>query len=484
MMKILSRRRILPGVILLAVFAIGAWALWLQRSSTPDVPVIIYLVDTLRADRLGLYGYSKVTSPNLDALAAESVVFDNAYAPAPWTLPSVASLLTSTFPCEHGLLMERKKLSPSSLTLVEQLASAGYVTQGFHENIYVGDLAGLDRGYADLQYDRFGIRHREVSGFLAEHGEAPFFLYLHTIEPHESYSTRPKFIKRFGDVSEDIRKDFQKARWNYHELTATDWIAKRSRGIAQNQWRQEQFMDYFESVEDSIDVLYDASVFWADENLGKVVDMLKMDGIWDRAIFIFISDHGEEINEHGGWFHDQSVYEELIRTPLIIHFPQNEFAGMRVDNVVSLIDIMPTVFEYLGRGELCAGCRGSNLMALLDGSGLQAPGEFSVVSVRMNEMKYYRPWKESRGDVNVAVREDNWKAIWNAEINSIELYDLDADTLEQKNVSGQYPELSARLGAKIDGWLETCLSRQPELDQVEDIDEEAKQQLRSLGYFN
>lgn len=479
-----SGRRTFIGGFLFAVVLIGAWFIWLRPATPRDTPVIIYLVDTLRADRLSLYGYAKATSPGIDALAEESVVFNNAYSPAPWTLPSVASLLTSTFPCEHGLLTERSKLGADWVTLPERLASAGFITKNFYENIFVSKLAGLDRGYESLVHHPLGVRPNEVEDFLSGLGSRPFFLYLHTMEPHKSYSTPPGLISQFGHVGPFKKKEFGEIRWQYNQATAMDWVLKQPIGTTENTRVQKQAMDYFEAIEESINVLYDASVLWADENISNIVDILKEQGIWDRAIFILLSDHGEEIGDHGGWFHDQSVYEELIRVPLIIHFPSNKFAGQRIDTDVSLIDLMPTIFDYLGRSDLCADCRGSSLMGLLDGSKQRQQGELSVNAVRINQKKYYRPWKESRGDVNVGVRQDKWKAIWNDDLQSIELYDLRTDPGEQKDLSGQHAELTRRLGDQIQDWLKVCLSNQKDVDRVGELDEETKQELRSLGYFN
>ena len=115
-----------------------------------------------------------------------------------------------------------------------------------------------------------------------------------------------------------------------------------------------------------IDLLYDAAVLESDANLGSVIDELKETGRWDETLFILVSDHGEELGDHGGWLHDQSAYDELIRVPLVIRFPGDEFAGRRIEGPVSLLDIVPTIMDYLHRPELAANCRGQSLMPLLN----------------------------------------------------------------------------------------------------------------------
>ena len=185
------------------------------------VPIILYLVDTLRADRLGLYGYAeRSTSPNLDALVDESVVFDAAYAPAPWTLPSVASIVTSTFSCEHGLVDGRTKLSESIKTLAELLGTVGYDTGAYYSSAWAGPGWGLDRGYAvseNREYQRLGEFlsnidwPKDTAAFLDRVGQQPFFLYIHTIAPHDPWSAPPEALKRFGHIGIDTRHAIHRA---------------------------------------------------------------------------------------------------------------------------------------------------------------------------------------------------------------------------------------------------------------------------------
>ena len=349
-----KRRPVVSTALVLLVATAAIW--WILRvgSIHRDVPVIIYLVDTLRADRLGIYGYPRPTSPQIDALARDSVVFDQAYAPAPWTLPSVASLITSTFACEHRVF-ERKKLSPELLTLAERLTNAGYFTGGLYHNIWVGALLGLSRGYDEFLY-RINDKEKwrtDFEGLVQQAGVRPFYLYLHSVEPHEPQESPWRFISRFGHVGIDDRKEFNRVFKLYNELRQVDWAAVESTGTTENTDQQDRLIASLESQRETIDILYDAAVLWADSNVGEIIDVLKRRGVWDEAIFIFLSDHGEEFGEHGGWNHGQSGYEELMRVPLIIHFPGNEFAGRRLGNLVSLVDIMPTIFDYIDRPELC-----------------------------------------------------------------------------------------------------------------------------------
>jgi hypothetical protein len=235
--------RAIVGLILVLLLA-GGWWIWQPKIFGRNVPVVIYLVDTLRADRLGFYGYPRPTSPELDALATESVVFEQAYAPAPWTLPSVASLITSTFSCENGMT-ERKKLNPALKTLAERLGAAGYFTGGVYHNIWIGPLTDLDRGY-----EIFNYRVLEKDQWLSDIGklldqvdDRPFLTYLHTMEPHDPYVVPYPYISPLGHVSLDDRIRFKGLFDQLVKLRQADWIAERPIGTTDNTEQQKQAMD-------------------------------------------------------------------------------------------------------------------------------------------------------------------------------------------------------------------------------------------------
>jgi arylsulfatase A-like enzyme len=480
------------AVLLLA----GAIVWWAQRNDETagaqdaarrrDVPVIIYVVDTLRADRLGLYGYAQSTSARIDALASDSVVFDQAYAPAPWTTPSVASLITSTFVCEHQMT-QRKTLAPELKTLAERLKTVGFGTGAFIANPLAGGLTDLNRGYVDYRLREDldeAARLADVKGFLDRAADNPFLLYLHTMEPHEPHTTPDRFIARFGQFSPERLTEYHDAMLRYYGYRHADWKVGKPLGTNDYTAEQDAAMGYFVKLGDAVNLVYDAAVLHASANLGNIVSMLKERGVWDEAIFIFLSDHGEELGEHGGWFHGQSLYEELARVPLVMHFPGGEFGGRRITAPVSLVDLMPTVFDYLGRPELCQGCRGTSLLPLLGGRVQSPPQEPDILGMRFNRVNYYRPWKESRGDLNVLLRQDRWKGIWNAELESLELYDLNIDPGELSDVIAGQPQLAQAMRQRAEAWLDNCRDRATQPGEVEQIDAETEERLRALGYFN
>ncbi len=480
-----------PGwivALLLILIATVVWWSFPARKAANDVPIIIYLVDTLRVDRLGIYGYSnRQTSPVIDALAAESVIFDQAYAPAPWTVPSVASLITSTFACEHGVLSERDKLSDEQQTLAERLAGIGYLTLGIYANAFVGPISALDRGYRISEPKELLIEGVSVMGERAERlldrtTDDRFLLYVHTTEPHDAFRTANDFTRVFGHVSVDQREAFKQALTKYRGLIGADWPKKQPRGTTDNTDERRQVERQLTALLEPIDILYDASVLAADTNLGDFIERMKRRGVWDQAIFIFISDHGEEFDEHGAWFHEQSVYEEIARVPMLIRFPDGEFAGRRIRRPVSLVDVMPTLFDYLGRLELCSDCRGVSLMPDISGNATEEAGALSVVTMRDDRRFFIRELDELRGNVNIVVRKGRWKGIWNDVPGRLELYDLETDPSEQTDLSGQEPEVVAELARYGRRWLETCRAGKQATQDAGELDDATRERLKALGY--
>ena len=310
-------------------------------------PVVLFVIDTLRADRVGAYGYERRTTPRLDALAAEGVVFEQAYAPAPWTLPSVVSLMTSTFPCEHGVVVDGQQLNPARATLAERLRDAGWSTGSLHANAYAGRASGLERGFGHSEL----LPHADgeaVDAWLDSIPGGPFFLYLHNVEPHDAYVASTDMVARFGAVTPGDRSRINRLLRSYRQLTRVDFDAGRAPGTTDNSAEQRSIMTQIRSLSGKLGILYDADVRLADVRLGSVVDALQARGMWDEVLFIVTSDHGEEFSEHGGFQHDQSVYEELIRVPLVIRFPGGEFGGTRVAGAASLVDVLPTLASRCG----------------------------------------------------------------------------------------------------------------------------------------
>jgi arylsulfatase A-like enzyme len=338
-------------------------------------------------------------------------------------------------------------------------------------------MSGLDRGFFRAE-SQDASRALTVGRTLDGLGGSPFFLYLHNTEPHDPYSEK-LFIPEYA-VPDETRRAVNTQLQKLRELSRADYGADRPVGSTDNSALQQRKMERLRDQADEIHRLYAKEVAIADHRVGSVVAELKRRGVWDRTLFVLLSDHGEEFDEHGGWQHDQSAYEELLRVPLLIHFPGGRFAGERVGAPVSLVDVVPTVADALGLPALADGARGQSLMPLLAGDATRE--EPRVTAMRMNVKKFYRPWKEQRGDVNVVVRHRSWKSIYNADLDSVELYDLGVDPLEQRNLAASEPERAAEMKERARAWLRACSPAAGPTGPAVELTPEEAERLRVLGY--
>jgi len=450
--------------------------------------VVLFLVDTLRADRVGAYGCPTPTTPAIDALAAEGIVFEQAYAPEGWTLPCLPSLFTSTFPCEHGIVVDwiadrtqRLTLNPALKTLAERLAALGYETVSSYANPYAGPVTGMTRGF-ELATKRPFTDGSHVSAWLAERSARPYFLYVHNLEPHDPWKARPADIEPFGQVPPAVVRRLHELTFQYKPLLRVDFADKQPLGTTDNTAQQDAVLAELHKILPQQRILYDAMVRLADRRVGSVIDALKAAGQWDQTLFILVSDHGEEFAEHGAYGHGHSAYEEMIRVPLIVKLPNGEHAGKRVQEVARLVDVLPTIAEVLGRPDLAAGARGESLLPFVRGERSRSADEPVVVATRINRKKYYRPWAESRGDVNVAVRIGPFKGIWNRDHDHVELFRVDQDPLDQNDVCAAHPEIAARVAAAAREFLEACMAAAVLPSTSTEGSESDETDLTALGY--
>jgi hypothetical protein len=300
----------------LAAVGAAAVALFFVLRDPPRPHVIVYLVDTLRADHMGIYGYDRDTTPFIDALSKESIVFDAAYAPTSWTRPSIGTLFTGVLPSRHGARRMDQQLRPDIVTLAEALRAEGYATHGFTCNPAVGPAFGFERGFDT--YEHYGslesapeIRavHDPVEALLARAETTgpdapPLFLYVHTCAPHSVYAPPPPFNSRFKPRSPDLI--------------------------------------------DRAAALYDGEIAWTDAELEKLVQELRDRGVFENSLFLLMSDHGEEFGEHGGTGHAETLFEEVVRVPLLMRLPGGWHSGLRVASRASLADLFPTILDLVG----------------------------------------------------------------------------------------------------------------------------------------
>lgn len=403
-----------------------------SNAQPPDV--VIFLVDTLRADWTGPGGFDQDTTPILNALSKQSVFFEQASSAAPWTLPSVVSLFTGKHVAEHNVIHDRLRMADTTVTFAQLLQEWGYQTHSMHRNPYAGGKWGLKRGFDQSVLSKRQSGEKEVADFLSSISPNPFFLYIHNSEPHDPHHMRKRFMDTFNPVAKEFLKDYGNLVAKYRSSTRKDYAKGTELGSTDNTDEQEKWIAGLNDRREKIENIYSASVRDADSRLGDVIRELVKQGRWDNTLFIMVADHGEELGDHGGWLHDQSAYQELIHVPLMIRFPHDKHGGKRVSAPISLVDVMPTLLDIidcpLERPEIS----GRSLLPLIHGQESSDP-KMRIVSIRNNMKKYFKPYKEGRGDLNVVVRKGYMKAIFNVEPGTVELYDLKNDPKETKDLA-------------------------------------------------
>jgi arylsulfatase A-like enzyme len=339
-------------------------------SARPDVFLIV--IDTLRADHLGAYGYARDTSPHIDALAARGMLFTRATAPSSWTRPAVASLLTSRLPSEHGAVSAEHRLDERIVTLAEIFRDAGYRTVGVCANFaHITARAGFDRGFDDWTGLKVPVAEGEGDPIWAEAtedgrrqplraptaaevnrallprippaGPRPVFLYVHYMDPHSGYLPPSPYRERF--LSDPV---FDRAQ----PPATSDFVRELAAGrIAVDERGRQRLID-----------LYDGEIAAVDDAVGALLAALAERGYAGRAVYALVSDHGEEFTEHGGWFHGLTLYHESLHVPFALWDSRAVAVGARRDTPVDLLD-MPTTLLALAGLEPAAGMRGRDLSA-------------------------------------------------------------------------------------------------------------------------
>lgn len=302
-------------------------------------PVILISIDTLRADHLGCYGYARRVSPEIDRFRRDAVLFEQAIAQAPSTLPSHASMLSSRWPEHHGASFMRKTALPEAVTtLTEALVEEGYRAAAFTGGGQMAPEWGLAQGFELYQVVRGDAEAGETArraeawleSHLSESPRTPFFLFFHTYHVHHPYTPRPEDLAALapdyaGDLPPVISRDLI--------VALHDGERRLEPGD----------LEYVVAA-------YDAEIRSMDAALGDFFDALRRLGLYDRSMIIVTSDHGEEFGERGyvGW-HSHTLFDELLRIPLILKLPGSRHAGLSLAQQVRSIDLPPTILSLLGR---------------------------------------------------------------------------------------------------------------------------------------
>lgn len=451
--------------------------------------VVLIAVDGLRADHVGAMGYDKPTTPNLDAIAREGVLFDRCSAAAAWSLPAAASIALGIPPCAHGALADGDLISGGGLTLAQRLQSLGYVTSLFSSNPFISQATHMERGFVDTEV-RPSLGERVFTRWQRRSTFEPFFMYVHEGRPQEPYVASEDSVALFGKVEPTDRRDIQQLMNAYRKLLRIDFDARKPLGTTNNMGQQRGMVVELDRRRKAFASLYDASIRDVDNTIGAIVEGLKSEGLWDRTLLIITGTVGMEMGEHGGWLTDHSLYNEIIHVPLVMRLPDGQHAGMRISQPVSHLDILPTILDRVGQVPSAEEkLPGASLLGLLRGESLPGP---RLVSMRINERAYSRKFARHRGERNLAVMEGAWKGVWNVDTDTFELYDLSKDPKEESNVADQNQPLVTRMREAAKAQWANCpveatasqptkRKRQPNLAEMP---EDVRKALQSLGYIS
>ncbi len=426
-----SRRRLVAltaaGAVGLAVLALAAWAWWsvhASRAAAADGPIILISVDTLRADHLPIYGYRHVDTPAIDALGRDSVVFERAWTHSPLTLPAHTSILSGRLPFEHGVRDNIGFVVPQRLALLPSLLKpAGYSSAGVVSAYVLRAETGIGHGF-DVFDSRMPVASPETSfgqvqrdgavslkiatDWIGRQASPRYFLFLHLYEPHKPYAP-PSRYSRYAP--------------------------------------------------------YDGEIAYADELVGRLLEVLKARGEYDRALIVFLSDHGEGLGDHGEEEHGIFLYTETTRVPLVIKLPGSTGAGRRVSAPVQHIDLVPTILDLAGVAAV-PGLSGRSLRRVL--TSTHPIPEVGIYSESLYA-RYHFGWSELYAPTDARYRF--------IKAPRRELYDLVANGSERTNLFDRRGPTAAGMQAALDRLISGRSVATPGAISREDLE-----RLQALGY--
>ena len=432
-----------------------AWLLGseeVRRVPAGDGPnLLLILVDALRADRLGIYGRDRPTSPALDRFAAEALVFENAISQCSWTLPAVASVLTGLYPLAHGV-SDGVPLDPFLGTLQQDLQAAGFTTLGLSASPVVGRLEGFHRGFetfVEVPWARAESINETLREWLDANRGTRWFAYVHHIDPHDPYEAPEPYASQFAGSYDGPFRDTRRTKDLFRSVNFFD-----------------DDVPFGDVDIEYLRAAYDGEIRYWDEEFGKLMGWMEEEGLLQDTVVVITSDHGEEFLEHGKLKHGFQLYEESVRVPLILWDPARIDAGRSPAQVET---------RWLR----------SSLSWLL-GVGATPPAEASLLTgddrARVPAYTYtnHAVMRGERGRRTLAaVRDTDWKLIFRLEDEASELYRLAEDPAERRDLA---PDRSARLGdyrMLIDRWIREGIRHAPDAAAP---DPAMVEKLRSLGY--
>lgn len=456
-MRARRTRRLVVGILLGGLLAGCGEAPEPKPAYRPNIVVLV--IDALRADRLGVHGYPLPTTPRIDALAPESALFRAAVAHSTWTKPSIATLMTSLYPSQHGIqrvavgpeeALRTEILDEAFVTLAERFQEGGYATGGSVNQVHLQRKFGFGQGfdfYEDTRRRNAFRINRDLVGWLETlPADKPFFAYVHYLDLHWPFTRQLEENAGLFGPTEMKNKPPRRGR----DVPA--WGARLD-------------------DEDDLEALiarYDHEVAYCDAGVGDLVARLQGSGLWDDTLLVITSDHGEAFLEHGMMGHGFAPYDELALIPLVFRLPEpmRRVTGP-ISTPVGLVDLMPTLLEIAGLPPEPT-VEGRSFASLLAGRGDEPESALTFMETHDG----------------FAVRSSGHKLIFFTDGRQ-ELYDLAADPGETQPLDGPCDGACAELTARLEEFRERMLASRAAGDaDTAELSEEEIEALRSLGYLN
>ena len=458
--------------------AVGFWGNPVIYQPVEKPPIlIVYLIDTLAAEHMSLYGFQRDTAPALSALAAEGVLFAHAFSNSSRTVESIPDLMLSLHTERNGVHHNSTPAPPELVTIADSLRAAGMATVSFCTNVNAGPRQGMDQGF-DTFVDKIGyywthvdrtVPIEEVVAWMDAHADRPMFLYIHTAEPHAPYTPPEGFAGRFDP----------------HYTGSIDGTYDRRHGFHSIRRPRERLRDLRHVV-----ALYDEEILYADHRFKLFADRLRARGDWPRVRLLVTADHGEEFLQHGMWEHGTDLHNEQTRVPLIAAGPGLR-RGVQVHVPVQLVDIMPTILDMYGLPAPYA-LDGQSLWPVVSASGgplaaaqdslraRQIYGSNHNYQITHNLIEYY------------VIEGGRWKLLYGWRTHPIGpdgpdshfmLFDLNADPRERENLIATHQDLARRLVGDLVRWRVAQHVYDAGRKGPTQIDTAQMRQLQQLGYI-
>jgi arylsulfatase A-like enzyme len=456
---------------------------------TEQPNIVLLVLDSVRAANLSCYGYSRPTTPNIDALAQQGTLYEEAISSGCWTLPVHASLFTGLYSLNHGLTTSKDALPEDHPTLARQLKRLGYQAASFSNNAYVSAISGLTQGF-DTVDDVWRVSNprgikRTGMGRLIKQMERfgrpsrPFIGVARKLQRARAVVKRRRHKKDKGArvTNQRLQKWLLEEPYNPPSPYDRRFMPKRftQRRVARVGINKDVMGRLSEprGQEDIqiLKALYDGQLSYLDDKLGELVRFIDAQESLADTVLIVTSDHGDCLGEHNHIGHRMSLYEPLLHVPLVVRYPGRFPAGRRVREQVSLIDLFPTILELAGADP--STLNGTGFHSLMPSLG-QETRRFTIAENTAP--------KSLDGLVSRALRTDQYKYIWRSD-GQHELYDLTADPGELKNLMDSMPGVAQELELQLRTWQQSLAAY--DVDTIEtEYDEEVSDRLQQLGYID